>query len=325
MFPAFSVWRHAVAFGGVVSSPAAGEKLKAIVDEENKMGPYRPLIDKAAVLIEALPYMQAFRDAVVLVKFGGSAMTDAARTESVLRDVVFMEAVGMRPVIVHGGGKAISQRLAEQKIETRFVNGLRYTCEATIKVVDDVLHNEVNPPLVEAIKRYGGRAVGVSGKTVLRGERMRADDGSDIGAVGKVLSVDVAPVREILAENRVPVITPVGIDADGKPLNVNADVAACCIAGALRARKLVFLSDVPGLLADADDEESLISTVAQHNVEKLIEQGIIAGGMVPKLRSAVEALQAGTSKVHLIDGRVQHSLLLEIFTDYGIGTQIIHD
>ena len=289
------------------------------------MTPYRPLIDKASVLIEALPYMQAFRDAVVLVKFGGSAMEDPVRTEGVLRDIVFMECAGMRPVIVHGGGKAISARLQEKKISTRFVNGLRYTCEDTISVVDDVLHNEVNPPLTAAIKRFGGRAQSVSGKTVLRGRRTRADDGSDIGAVGEVVDVDLQPILDVLKTNSVPVITPVGIDADGNPLNINADIAACKIAGALRARKLVFLSDVPGLLADPNDESSLISTLAQHNVERLIEENIITGGMVPKLRSAVEALVAGTSKVHLVDGRVQHSLLLEIFTDSGIGTQIVHD
>lgn len=289
------------------------------------MSTYRPLIDKAAVLIEALPYMQAFRDAVVLVKFGGSAMEDPERTEGVLRDVVFMEAAGMKPVIVHGGGKAISARLAAKQIETRFVQGLRYTCEETISVVDEVLHDVVNPPLTAAIKRFGGRAVSVSGKDVLLGRRTTADDGSDIGAVGEVVDVNLQPILDVLATDSVPVVTPVGLDADGNPLNINADIAACKIAGALRARKLVFLSDVPGLLADPKDEKSLISTVAQHNVERLIEQGLIAGGMVPKLRSAVEALTKGTSKVHLIDGRVQHSLLLEIFTDSGVGTQIVHD
>jgi acetylglutamate kinase len=291
--------------------------------------PYSDIIPKAAVLVEALPYIQAFRDAVVVVKFGGSAMEDKACAESALRDIVFMECVGMKPVIVHGGGKAISGRLAELGIGTTFINGLRYTCEETIKVVDSVLHDEVNPALVEAIEQHGGRAQPVSGKSVLEARRAIGDDEEgndvDLGFVGEVAGVDIAHIKTLIDADIVPVVTPVGSDADDQPYNINADVAACKVAEALQARKLVFLSDVPGILEDPADETTRISTVRLSEIDELTRRRIISGGMVPKIRSAVSALRAGTNKVHLIDGRVQHSLLLEIFTDAGVGTQIIKD
>jgi acetylglutamate kinase len=291
--------------------------------------PYSDIIPKAAVLVEALPYIQAFRDAVVVVKFGGSAMEDKACAESALRDIVFMECVGMKPVIVHGGGKAISGRLAELGIGTTFINGLRYTCEETIKVVDSVLHDEVNPALVQAIEQHGGRAQPVSGKNVLEARRAVGDDEDgndvDLGFVGEVAGVDIAHIRKLIDDGIVPVVTPVGSGANDQAYNINADVAACKVAEALQARKLVFLSDVPGILKDPTDETTRISTIQLSEIDELTRRRIISGGMVPKIRSAVSALRAGTNKVHLIDGRVQHSLLLEIFTDAGVGTQIIKD
>jgi acetylglutamate kinase len=288
---------------------------------------YQKYISKAAVLIEALPYIQQFRGALVVVKFGGSAMEDATCAESALRDIVLMECVGMKPVVVHGGGKAISARLKELNIETRFVNGLRYTCEESIKVVDDVLHNQINRQLVQSIEKFGGQAVGLSGKDVIGAIPMNATDEAgepaDLGFVGEVDTVNVDPILAVTDRNEVPVITPLGTGADGAIFNINADLSACRIAEALAARKLVFLSDVPGILADSQDESSLIKTVCLPDVDRLIEDRTITGGMVPKIRSAVDALQAGTNKVHLVDGRIQHSLLLEIFTDEGVGTQIV--
>lgn len=289
----------------------------------------KALIDKAAVLIEALPYIQRFRDAIVVVKFGGSAMEDPVCVENTLRDIVFMECVGMRPVIVHGGGKAISARLNSLGIASHFINGMRYTCADTIGVVDDVLHSDVNVRLVDGMRKFGGRACDLSGKSIIMASKLaHQDEGGtdvDLGYVGEVEDVDVAPVLEILDRNEVPVITPLGMGVDGKPYNINADISACRVAAALKARKLVFLSDVPGVLADPTDESSLISSIALSEMPGLFESGVIAGGMVPKLMAATDALRAGTNKVHLVDGRVQHSLLLEIFTDQGVGTQILKD
>ncbi len=286
------------------------------------------LIAKAAVLIEALPYIQQFRDSTVVVKFGGSAMEDPECTRSVLRDIVFMECAGMKPVIVHGGGKAISARLRELGVEPVFVDGLRYTCERTLDVVDDVLHHQVNAGLVQMVKELGGDPFPVSGKHTLRAERITSTDRQtgeehDLGLVGRVVNVDTEQLMWVLNRRQVPVITPLGRDMNGQVYNINADMAACEIAAQLKADKLVFLSDVQGIMRDLDDSDSLISTVRRSEVDSLIEQGIIAGGMAPKIRSAVAALDAGTHKIHMIDGRIQHSLLLEIFTVEGIGTQIV--
>lgn len=287
------------------------------------------LIEKAEVLLEALPYIQQFRDAVVVVKAGGSFMEDTAALRGVLRDIVFMECAGMRPLLVHGGGKAISARLKQELVETRFINGLRYTCEKTIRVVDDVLHNVINADLVRTMSELGGKPRAVSGKNVLRAERIQekneAGEALDLGFVGQVVSVDTEHLRWVLNREEIPVITPLGRDMNGVVYNINADMAACAIAGELKARKLVFLSDVPGILRDAKDPATLISTIRRSEVDRIIADGVVAGGMVPKLRSAVEAIVAGTQKVHMIDGRVPHSLLLEIFTDQGIGTQIVMD
>lgn len=286
------------------------------------------LIDKAAVLIEALPYIQEFRNEIVVIKFGGSAMENPELTRSTMRDIVFMECIGMKPVVVHGGGKAISAKLKELDIPTKFINGLRYTCEKTISVVDDVLHNKVNKDLLSAIADSGGKGTPISGKELLKAEKMNTscpETGAeiDLGFVGNVSHVDTSRIYEALKNGFLPVIPPLAIMDNTHTMNVNADIAACKIAQALKARKLVFLSDVPGILEDPEDENSIISSITVDEVDKLIDKGIISGGMAPKINSAEEALLAGTKKVHIIDGRVKHSLLLEIFTDSGVGTQII--
>lgn len=285
-------------------------------------------IRKAAVLIEALPYIQRFRDAVVVIKFGGSAMEDPEHVEGVLADITFMECVGMRPVVVHGGGKAISRRMKEAGIESTFLRGLRVTCEKTIDIVSTVLKGEVNPAVVAAINRMGGRAEGVHGEDVFRVIRKTETDTAtgetlDWGFVGEPGDVETRVIDECLQRNVIPVITPLGTGPDGKTHNINADTAAAAVARAVKARKLVYLSDVPGLLENGDDAASVIPTLRMVDVEELIRRGVISGGMLPKVKSGVEALRAGVRKVHMVDGRLTHSLLLEIFTDRGVGTEIV--
>ena len=287
-----------------------------------------PLISKADVLNEALPFIQEFKDSIAVVKFGGSAMENPELTKKTMRDIVLLEAIGMKMVVVHGGGKAISARLKELGVETRFINGLRVTDDATIKVVDDVLHNNTNRSLVEGITSVGGRGISISGKKIMRAEKLWSRDAAtgeqlDIGYVGKVVAVDVNPILDALHYKFIPVITPLAMDFHGQTYNINADTAACEIAKALKARKLVFLSDVPGILRDPKDESTLISVIRTSEVDGLIAGGVLSGGMLPKIQSSVSAIAAGTREVHMIDGRTPHSLLLEIFTNSGIGTEIL--
>ena len=286
------------------------------------------LIEKADVLVEALPYIQRFRHSLVVVKLGGSVMEDPKLVAGAMRDVVMLEAIGIVPVVVHGGGKAISAALQKSGIPVKFVNGLRYTCDRTIKVVDEVLHHTVNRQLVELGQQAGGSVVGISGKSVLRAERTMSVDpatgkSEDVGFVGKVVGVNTSPIMEALAANRIPVVTPLGVGADGTIYNINADTAAQQIAEALHARKLVFVSDVPGVLADRDDEDSVIPTIRTVDIPELVRGGVLSGGMLPKIQGCVKALESGINKVHLINGRIPHALLLEIFTEDGIGTQIV--
>ena len=286
------------------------------------------IIAKADVLLEALPYIQQFHGSVILVKFGGSAMENPDVRNSVLRDIAFMCAAGMRPIIVHGGGKAINAELPARGIAPKFINGLRYTDGATIDVVDKVLH-QVNSELVAFLAGQCGTPVsGVSGKDILRGHRISGTDPAtgapvDLGQVGEVINVDTRQLQWILDRGQLPVIAPLAVNMDGTVFNVNADMAACVIAAQMKVRKLVFLSDVPGVLADPHDESTLISTIHAGELEPFIAEGVVSGGMIPKLRSAVQGLNAGIGKVHLVDGRLRHALLLEIFTDHGIGTQIV--
>lgn len=286
------------------------------------------LIGKANVLVEALPYIQRFRHSLVVVKFGGSVMEEAKLVAGAMRDIVMLEAIGITPVVVHGGGKAISAALQEKGIPVKFVNGLRYTCGETIKVVDDVLHNQVNRQLVESGKSAGGNMVGISGKEVLRAEKIMSKDPvsgieEDIGFVGDVVGVNTSAILEAIAEGRIPVVTPLGSGLDGNTYNINADTAASKIAEALHARKLVFVSDVPGVLSRRDDESSVIPTIRTTDIPELVRNGVLSGGMLPKVQGCVKALESGINKVHMINGRIPHALLLEIFTEDGVGTQIV--
>lgn len=286
------------------------------------------LIAKANVLVEALPYIQRFRRSLVVVKFGGSVMEDPKLVAGAMKDIVMLEAIGLVPVVVHGGGKAISAALQEKGIPVKFVNGLRYTCSETIKVVDDVLHNVVNSQLVSLGCEAGGKVCGVSGKQVLRAEKTMSVDPvsgaeEDIGFVGKVIGVNTSAILEALAEGKIPVVTPLAAGADGNVYNINADTAASKIAEALHARKLVFVSDVPGVLSDRNDETSVIPTIRTTDIADLVHSGVLSGGMLPKIQGCVKALESGINKVHMINGRIPHALLLEIFTEDGVGTQIV--
>jgi acetylglutamate kinase len=286
------------------------------------------VVAKAAGMIEALPFIQRFRNETVVVKFGGSMLDDEEACRSILQDIAFMEVVGLRPVVVHGGGKAISRRMEEVRLTPRFVHGLRVTDEETMGLVEEALHQEVNPHLVEIISSFGCRAQGIHGNDIVRVVRKITTDPDtgdpmDLGYVGEAQDVDTAPIRASLDAQTVPVVTPLGRGEDGHTYNVNADETAASMARALRARKLVYLSDVPGLLEDPGDPSTLISHVEAEDVEELIGRGIIQGGMIPKMRSAVKTLGAGVSKVHIIDSALRHSLLMELFTERGVGTEIV--
>jgi acetylglutamate kinase len=286
------------------------------------------LIEKANVLIEALPYIQRFRGEIIVVKLGGSAMEERRHHDSILTDIAFMECVGMRTVVMHGGGKAISRAMTAAGLTPHFVKGLRVTDAAAIQVVKDVIANRVNTGIVETLTSRGARARRVDGEAVFRVARRTGRDEAtgellDWGFVGEVRDVLTAPLLECLQDGALPVVTPLGLGVeDGATYNLNADDAAAALARALKARKLAFLSDVPGLLRDRNDESSLIPSVRVHEVEDLVNRGVIDGGMLPKIRSCMEALAAGVRKIHIIDGRLPHSLLLEIFTNEGVGTEI---
>lgn len=286
---------------------------------------------KAAVLIEALPYIQQFSGRIVVVKFGGAAMQTADGLSNVLLSIVFLGQVGIRPVLVHGGGPFITQAMKEAGKEPVFVRGQRVTDAATLAVVENVLVSTVNPRLVATIESLGGRAIGLHtrcGKPLL-GEKLlgKDEDGSpiDLGAVGRVVAVKTEVVNEALEAGAVPVIAPLAVGCDGETLNCNADGVAWKVAADLQAEKLVLLSDVPGILRDPNDEGSLISHVSQAEVEQLEADGVISGGMLPKVDACVRAVAAGVHKAHMIDGRIPHALLLEIFTDEGVGTEIVRD
>ena len=274
---------------------------------------------KADVLLEALPYMQGFRGCTFLIKVGGSAMEDPAVVNTFLKDVVFLEAVGINPVIVHGGGKAISKAMQESGLEAKFINGMRVTDEETIKIVEQTLARVINPEIVDKINAFGGKAVGVPGTEVFTGEKMKAE----LGWVGEVTGCKLGLIQAAVSGEFVPVVSPVAREnASGKTLNVNADLAACALATRLQATKLIFLSDVRGVMRDPKDESTLIPSLDPAAIDQLKKDGIISGGMIPKVDSSLESLRGGVGKVHLIDGRIPHALILEIFTDVGIGIEI---
>lgn len=276
-------------------------------------------IRKAAVLTEALPYIQSFRGQTFLIKVGGSAMEERALVDSLLRDIVFLEAVGINPVLVHGGGKAINQAMKDAGLEAKFVQGLRVTDEDTMRIVEETLARVINPDLVQRINAMGGKAIGQAGTTVFLGRRKN----EELGYVGEVVECDTSVIDLAVAGEVVPVVSPVAREVStGHTLNVNADIAACALAKKLKAPKLIFLSDVLGVMRNPKDDSTLIPTLNPDSIAQLKSEGIISGGMIPKVDSALDSLRGGVGKVHLIDGRIPHSLVLECFTDRGIGTEI---
>lgn len=288
------------------------------------------LISKAATLLEALPYILRFSGATFVVKYGGSFMDspDPSIRNSVARDIVFLEAVEINPVVVHGGGKAITRAMEAAGLKAHFIQGQRVTDLATVKVVDQVLSHEINPEVVAALNALGGKARGFAGTTLFRCKKLllpspEQDAGLDIGYVGEVVGVNIQPLLECIEEGFVPVISPTALGEDGMVYNCNADVAAAQVAIALKARRLVFMSDVPGLMRDPKDPATLISQLRAGDVPALKQAGIVDKGMIPKVDSAVAAIRAGVDKVSLVDGRMPHSVLLEIFTDEGVGTEVV--
>lgn len=287
-------------------------------------------ITKAEILVEALPYMQAYRDKTVLIKFGGSAMDDPKLVKSLMHDIVVMESMGLNPVVVHGGGKAISKAMKDSGLEARFVNGLRVTPPEAIEIVERTLSGTINPGLVELVREAGGKAVGIPGTNVFVGEKLMEKDAEgrpvDIGMVGRVIGCLLPRIEESLQLQLTPVISPLARElGTNQALNVNADLAAAALARELKPVKLIYISDVPGLMRDPSDPTTLIRSINRKEAFELIEQGVISGGMIPKVKSAVDALNAGVRKVHFIDGRLPHTLLLEIFTQDGIGTEIVRE
>jgi acetylglutamate kinase len=283
---------------------------------------------RAESLIEALPYIQRFRAQIFVIKYGGAAMEEDQIVDRFLRDVVFLEAVGINPVLVHGGGKLITARMREAGLKPQFIKGLRVTDERLINIVEQTLDNDINPKIVETIVKFGGKARGFSGKSVFVARKIgpqRKDNGEqvDIGFVGQAAKIDITNVSSAIADEVVPVISPIGADEDGMVLNLNADVAAAALASEIKAAKLIFVSDVPGIMRDPNASDSLIPTVHCEQIESLIKHKVIDGGMIPKVESAADALKNGVEKIHMIGGNTQHCLLLEIFTNAGIGTEIV--
>ncbi len=287
-------------------------------------------IQKADILIEALPYMQSYRDKTILIKFGGSAMDDPELVKFLMRDIVVLEAMGLNPVVVHGGGKAISKAMKDAGLEARFVNGLRVTTPEAIDIVERTLSGTINPGLVEMMRSAGGKAVGIPGTTVFVGEKLMEKDAEgnpvDIGMVGRVIGSQLRRVEEALSLQLTPVISPLARElGTNQSLNVNADLAAAALACELKPVKLIYISDVPGLMLDPNDPTTIVKSINRKEAFQLIDEGVISGGMIPKVKSAVDALNAGVRKVHFVDGRLPHTLLLEIFTPEGIGTEIVRE
>lgn len=280
------------------------------------------LIARSEVLIEAMPYIRKHRDSIAVIKYGGAAMIDAHLKQAVIRDIALMQMVGILPVIVHGGGKEITALLDRLGAETRFIDGQRVTDEQALDVAEMILGGRLNGEIVAALNMAGARAVGISGKggTLLRAKRLEGP--KDLGFVGEVEQVNAEILHVLTKANYIPVVSPIGMGADGQTYNINADTAALEIAMAIGARKLIFLSDIPGVLRDPKNESSVIGTIHRNDADQLIRDGIVSGGMIPKIRSAARALDV-CEKVHILDGRRPHSLLLELFTDTGIGTQIV--
>lgn len=283
------------------------------------------IMKKAEVLIEALPYIQRFNRKIIVVKYGGSAMVDPELQKNVIKDVTLLKLVGFKPIIVHGGGKEISRWVSKVGKEAQFVNGLRVTDEETMEIAEMVL-GRVNKSLVTMVQELGVKAVGISGKDGgLLSVNKKYSDGQDIGFVGDIKNVDTKVLYDLLDNDFLPIVAPIGLDDEFQTYNINADDAACAIAKAVGADKLVFLTDIEGLYRDINDKTTFISRLTASEADELISGGIIGGGMLPKLNNCISAIRAGVSRVHILDGRVPHCLLLEIFTNEGIGTAILAD
>ena len=280
------------------------------------------LVEKADILIEALPYVKRFRGKEILIKYGGAAMLDPEIRDNVLHDLVFMNYVGIRPILIHGGGPAITENLKQAGVQSHFVNGLRVTDKATMKVVVETLR-EINKKIVHDLNQFGAQAVGLSGHDAEILIVKKHETNGDVGFVGDVTSVNTLPIKELTEFNVIPVIYPIGIDSKGESYNVNADEAAAKIAAAMGVQKIMILTNVRGIFANQNDPESFIPSLHVNNVETLLKDKVITGGMIPKVSACVTALEGNVQKAHIIDGRIKHSLLLEIFTDRGIGTEII--
>ena len=282
-------------------------------------------LDKAEVLIEALPYIQRFNRKIIVVKYGGSAMIDEALKQGVIEDVVLLKLVGFKPIIVHGGGKEISRWVDKVGMKTRFIDGLRVTDSDTMELAEMVLA-KVNKELVSKVQALGVKAAGICGKDggLLKAKK-KLLDGQDIGFVGDIDKVDVKILKDLLEKDFLPIVFPIGMDNEGNSYNINADEAAAAIATALKAEKLAYLSDVEGVRKDPQDPESVISELYANEAEALIEDGTISGGMIPKIENCIDAISRGVSRVHIMDGRIPHSLLLEIFTNKGTGTALMKE
>lgn len=282
-------------------------------------------LEKAEVLIEALPYIQRFNRKIIVVKYGGSAMIDETLKQDVIEDVVLLKLVGFKPIIVHGGGKEISRWVDKVGMETQFIDGFRVTDSDTMELAEMVLA-KVNKELVSKVQTLGVKAAGICGKDggLLKAVK-KTSNGKDLGFVGDVEEVDVKILEDLLEKDFLPIVFPIGMDSNGVSYNINADEAAGAIAAKLQAEKLVYLSDVEGVRRDADDPESMISELYIDEAESLVEDGTITGGMLPKIQNCIDAIRQGVSRVHIMDGRIPHSLLLEIFTNKGIGTAIIKE
>ena len=282
-------------------------------------------LDKAQVLIEALPYIQRFNRKIIVVKYGGSAMVDENLKKRVIEDVTLLKLVGFKPIIVHGGGKEISKWVGKVGMEPKFINGLRVTDADTMEIAEMVL-GRVNKSLVQLVEELGVRAIGISGKD---GALLKVDkkysDGQDIGYVGEIKEVNGQILFDLLEKDFLPIVCPVGLDDDYNTYNINADDAACAIARAVKAEKLAFLTDIEGVYKDPKDPDTLISELRVDEAQELMKEGYIGGGMLPKLQNCIDAIENGVSRVHILDGRIPHCLLLEIFTNRGIGTAILNN
>lgn len=287
----------------------------------------KKLIDKAAILIEALPYIQKYKGKKIVIKYGGSVISEEININSVLRDIVFMNTVGMQPILVHGGGKTITARLKEANIPAKFIDGLRYTDEKTMQVVKEVLRDEISHHIADILKNFGAEPVLLNGLDggIICCKKLNQHMGKnvDLGFVGDIVSVRKDIILKACEEGKIPVVAPIGADDHGQLYNINADLMAGELSAAISAEKMVYLSDIPGILKDINNPESLMSSLKKSKIDELIAQGVISGGMIPKIQSCIKSMDAGAKKTHIIDGRLQHSLLLEIFTDRGVGTEIV--